>query len=208
MPNKVPNYAFWSCRVLSWLVGHWAVMGRARTRQVAFIKGFGFVPWHIYWNWLVARLKGDQRRAEERRKNEEKGGNIGLEWSGTISDLWKCLESKNRYFHSLRKKYPCQNQRGREREREIDNLYWQDSAEERLYINILISVSGCSHFKAAWVDLFEISPALKILPNYSFPGCGSWRDLRTASTPLGTEGLTEGIIFASICARWRWARSA
>ena len=32
--------------------------------------------------------------------------------------------------------YPCQNQRGRERE--IDNLYWQDSAEERLYINMQI----------------------------------------------------------------------
>ena len=52
------------------------------------------------------------------------------------------------------------------------------------------TVSACSHFKAAWVDLFEISPALKILPNYSFPGCGSWRGLRTSSTkPLSTEGL-------------------
>ena len=113
------------------LVGHWAVMGRARPRQVAFIKGFGFVALHIYWNWLVARLKGDQRRGEEKRGEGRKYR------SGTISDLWKRLESKNRYAHSLRKKYPCQNQRGRERE--IDNLYWQDSAEERLYI-ILISI--------------------------------------------------------------------
>ena len=59
-----------------------------------------------------------------------------------------------------------------EREREIDNLYWQDSAEERLYINILISippVSGCSHFKAAWVDMFEISPALKNSAQLQFP---------------------------------------
>ena len=61
--------------------------------------------------------------------------------------------------------------------------------------------------------MFEISPALKILPKYSFPGCGSWVDLRTASTkPLSTEGLTEGltegIIFTSICARQRWAVSA
>ena len=108
------------------LVGHWAVMGRARPRQVAFIKGFGFVALHIYWNWLVARPKGDQRRGEEKRGEGRKYR------SGTISDLWKSLESKNRYAHSLRKKYPCQNQRGRERE--IDNLYWQDSAGERLYI--------------------------------------------------------------------------
>ena len=74
----------------------------------------------------------------------------------------------------------------REREREIDNLYWQDSAEERQYnIYMYYTVSGCSHLKAAWVDLFEISPALKILPNY-FPGCGSWRDLRMASSTSGS----------------------
>ena len=94
----------------------------------------------------------------------------------------------------------------KKREREIENLYWQKSAEEHILIyniSIYYTVSGCSHFKAAWVDMFEIShPALKILPNYSFPGCGSWRDLRTASTePLSTEGLTEGIIFISISAR-------
>ena len=37
-----------------------------------FIKGFGFVPLRIYWTWLVARLKGDQRRAEERRKERRR----------------------------------------------------------------------------------------------------------------------------------------
>ena len=92
------------------LVGHWAVMGRARPRQVAFIKGFGFVALHIYWNWLVARLKGDQRRGEEKRGEGRKYR------SGTISDLWKRLESKNRYAHSLRKSIHVKRERERDRQ--------------------------------------------------------------------------------------------
>ena len=103
-----------------------------------FIKGFGFVPLHIYWNCFKAGRRSEESRGEE-KKREWKGGNIGPETSltsGRVLKWQKLTESRNRYAHSLHR--VSMSKPKREREREIDNLYWQDSAEERLYINMQI----------------------------------------------------------------------
>jgi len=82
-------------------------------------------------------VKGDQRRAEERRrkerKREEKGEHIALETSLTSGGVLKwllewtlslrccrrnaaCVAKAYGIKKHIRKKYPCQNQRERERE--------------------------------------------------------------------------------------------
>ena len=127
----------------------------------------------------AARLKGEKRRGEEKRREEKRreedletslASESVLKWPLTWTRFRCCRRNAacgaNIYHKTMQmcplptqkktQKYLSQksNRGGRERERERESRYQQDSAEERQ--SELITFLDCSHFMTAWLHPIEI----------------------------------------------------